>query len=304
MLNINFIKVLFFLIAICNNSGCVDKPKKSIPTFDPVWTLNNGLTQPESVVYDAKHSRLYVSNVQGHPTKKDDKGYISIVSLTGKLLQKEWINRLNAPKGMAIVEDTLYVSDIDVLVAIDINKGEVVKRYEVANAKFLNDVTADKYGNVYISDMFTNTIHCLCNGKLKTWLHDAELMSPNGLFAEEDRLIIGSWGIPTGEFATTTAGHLKAVTYSDKKITSLGKGRPIGNIDGVESDGIGSYYVTDWITGKLFYIDTDGKAQELMQFNQGAADHTYLDNLNLLLIPMMKDNQLKAFKKSVYGYTK
>ncbi|OAD19493.1 periplasmic ATP/GTP-binding protein [Candidatus Thiomargarita nelsonii] len=291
-MNIRLIATFIFLIVV--NSGCVDESKKSIPTFSLAWTLSNGLAQPESVVYDAKHSRLYVSNVQDHPTKKDGKGYISIVSLEGKLLEKEWVNGLNAPKGMAIVGDTLYVSDIDALVAIDISKGEVVERYEVADAKFLNDVTADKDGNVYISDMFTNTIHCLCNGKFETWLHDVELMSPNGLFAEEDHLVVGSWGFPTGGFATTTAGHLKAVTYADKKITSLGEDIPVGNLDGVESDGAGGYYVTDWMAGKLFYFDADGNAQELMQLNQGAADHTYLANRNLLLIPMMKDNQLKA----------
>jgi len=92
-------------------------------------------------------------------------------------------------------------------------------------------------------------------------LHDVELMSPNGLFAEEDYLVVGSWGIPTGGFATTTAGHLKAVTYADKKITSLGKNIPLGNLDGVESDGAGGYYVTDWMAGILFYFDADGNAQ-------------------------------------------
>jgi hypothetical protein len=62
----------------------------------------------------------------------------------------------------------------------------------------------------------------------------------------------------------------------------------------VESDGAGGYYVTDWMAGKLFYFDADGNAQELMQLSQGAADHAFLAKRNLLLIPMMKDNQLKA----------
>jgi sugar lactone lactonase YvrE len=213
------------------------------------------------------------------------------------LLEQQWVNNgLNAPKGMAIVGDTLYVSDIDVLVAINIGKAEVVERYEAAGAKFLNDVTADKEGNVYVSDMLTNTIHCLCDGKFEIWLHDAELMSPNGLLAEDDRLVVGSWGITSGGFATTTAGHLKAVSYADKKITSLGEGKPVGNLDGVESDGAKGYYVTDWMAGKLFHFEADGKAQELMLLKQGSADHAYLVDKNLLLIPMMNDSQLKAFK--------
>ena len=196
MLNAKPLTASILLALTC---GCVDQQgKTTAPTFSPAWTLSEGLATPESVAYDAKHSRLYVSNVQGHPMKKDGQAYISIVSLEGKMLEQQWVNKgLNAPKGMAIVGDTLYISDIDALVAINISKAEVIERYEAAGAKFLNDVTADKQGNVYVSDMFTDTIHCLCQGKFEIWLHDAKLMSPNGLRAENNRLVFGSWGIRT-----------------------------------------------------------------------------------------------------------
>ena len=273
-------------------NGCVEKQNS------PTWKLNNGLAQPESVVYDENQSLLYVSNVQGHPMEKDGQGYISIVSLDGIMLKSQWVVKgLNAPKGMAIVGETLYVSDIDALVAININEGEVIARYELEEAKFLNDVTADKTGNVYVSDMLTNTIHCLCNGKFETWLHDDDLISPNGLVAEDTRLIVGTWGIMTDGFATSTAGHLKAVNYTDKKITSLGSGEPVGNLDGVASDGAKGYYVTDWMLGKVFHFDADGKAQEIMQLNAGSADHVYLKAQKLLVIPMMNESELIAFTR-------
>lgn len=293
-----FIVYLLFML-VSNRGTWADEQQPSVsPTFHLTWTLSQGLAQPESVIYDAKRDRLYVSNVQGTPTNKDGKGYISIVSLAGRLVEKEWIKDLNAPKGMAIVKDTLYVSDIDALVAIDISQSKVIKRYEVEKAKFLNDVTANSQGEVYVSDMSTNSIYCLCNGQFEKWLRDAELMNPNGLFAEENRLVVGSWGIIKEGFSTSTAGHLKAVSYTDKTITSLGDGQPVGNLDGVESDGDRGYYVTDWMAGKLFHFDATGKVQELMQLKQGSADHAYLVDHQLLLIPMMNDNQLKAFKKN------
>jgi sugar lactone lactonase YvrE len=290
---------VLFALAV-NNGAWADESAQSASTFKPTWTLGEGLAQPESVVYDAKRSRLYVSNLQGCPMTKDGAGYLSSVSLNGQLLEKKWVKGLNAPKGMAIVGNTLYVSDIDSLVAVHISedKGKVVKRYQAENAQLLNDVTADNDGNVYVSDLLTNTIHCLCKGKFGIWLHDADLMNPNGLLAEENRLVVGSWGIfIKGGFATTTAGHLKAVSYADKKITSLGDAKPVGNIDGVESDGASGYYVTDWMVGKLFHLNVAGKAQEIMQLKQGTADHAYIADQKLLLIPMMMDNQLKAFKK-------
>ncbi len=291
---------LTLLLTLTFNSGCVDEQTQTHSakaTFNPTWTLTEGLAQPESVLYDPKNQRLYVSNVEGSPVNKDGKGYISIVSLDGQLLEQQWIKNLNAPKGMAMVGNTLYVSDIDALVMIDIKTAKIVERFEVTDAQFLNDVTADKKGNVYVSDMMTDTIHCLCNGQFETWLHDAHLMSPNGLLAEENRLVVGSWGKTSGGFETTIAGHLKTVNYVDKQIISLGNGQPVGHLDGVESDGANGYYVTDWMAGQLFYFDAHGKVKILMQLKQGSADHTYIAKQNLLLIPMMNDNQLKAFIK-------
>ena len=285
---IKLITTSILLALALSHGGYADEPS----TFSPLWTLSQGLAQPESVVYDAKHSCLYVSNVQGKEVEKDGNGYISRVSLDGKLLDKEWLKGLDAPKGMTVVGNILYVSDIDTLVVINISKKIVVERYEAKDAKFLNDVTADKDGNIYVSDMLTNTIHCLCNSKFGIWLHDANLMSPNCLIAEKDRLVVGSWGI------TAKAGHLQAVSYAGKKITSVSDGKPVGNLDGVESDGAGGYYATDWMVGKMFHFDVAGKTHELMQLKQGSADIAYLVDRNLLLIPMMNDSQLKAFKNS------
>jgi len=102
----------------------------------------------------------------------------------------------------------------------------------------------------------------------------------------------------TDGFKTKTPGHLLAVDYTSKKITPIGDGKPVGNLDGVESDGASGYYVTDWMAGQLFHFDATGKVQLLMSLKQGSADHAYLIDKKILLIPMMNDNQLKAFKKN------
>jgi DNA-binding beta-propeller fold protein YncE len=275
-------------------------PAQAETTFSELWTLDQGLDRPESVAYDAKRERLYVSNVQGASLDMDGKGYISIIGMDGKTLDAAWVvDGLNAPKGMAVTEKTLYVSDIDALVAIDIDEGKVTQRYSAEGAKFLNDVTVDSKGNVYVSDMFMNTIHCLCDGKFSVWVQDAALGSPNGLFAEADRLIVGSWGIRTEGFKTTKKGYLKAIAYADNsKIVPLGATDSFANVDGVESDGAGGYYVTDWMAGKLFAVGADGKAQELMDYPQGSADLEYIPEKGLLIVPMMLNKQVKAFKKN------
>ncbi len=275
---------------------CLLFPNSFADTPALKWTLQQGLDKPESVVYDAARDRLYVSNVQGNPPEKDGKGYIATVSLDGKLLEKEWLKDLNAPKGMVIVGDKLYVSDVDALVEIDVVAAKITQRYEAKGAKFLNDVTADAQKNIYVSDMFDDKIYCLCDGKFAVWLSSAELTAPNGLLAEKNRLIVGSWGKIKEGFTTEVPGYLKAIDYQTKKISSLGSDKPVGNLDGVESDGKDGYYVSDWMVGKLFHFDAQGEATEIMKLKQGSADNLYLAEQHLLLIPMMLDNELKAFE--------
>lgn len=261
----------------------------------PLWEVT-GLKNPESVIYDAQRDVLYVSNVDGNPPDQDGKGSIARVSADGKMLEPEWIGGLNAPKGMALRGAILYVADIDTLVEIDTKKGRVTKKYPAAQAKFLNDVTIDRHGDVYVSDMLDNAIYRLTNGTFELWLKDDALQSPNGLHAEQERLVVGAWGVITEGFNTKIPGHLKIVSFQDKRVTGLGPGTPVGNLDGVEADGRGAYYVTDWVAGKLLRIHPSGEAELLLDLAQGSADLTYVQNKHLLLIPMMSDNKLLAFK--------
>ena len=266
------------------------------PLLVPAWQSETVFQQPESVVYDTSRDLLYVSNVNGNPNDVDGNGYISQLSIDGKLIEQHWLDGLNAPKGMAIVGNTLYVADINELVAIDLTNKKISQRYLAPNAKFLNDVAADAAGNVYVSDMLTNTIHRLVNGHFEIWLQDAQLEMPNGLLVEGDNLIVASWGNMTDGFVTEIAGHLKTIDIESKKIQSLGNKTPVGNLDGLESDGEGNYFVTDWMIGKLLHITPDGKYHTLIKLDPGSADHTVLADKKLVIIPIMLSNNVVAYR--------
>lgn len=266
------------------------------PILVPAWQTEIVLEHPESVIYDSQREHLYISNVNGAPNEADGNGYISQLSLDGKLIKQHWITGLNAPKGMAIVDDILYVADINELVAIDLKNNKISMRYPAPNAKFLNDVAADAKGNVYVSDMFTNTLHRLSQGTFEIWLHDDALQAPNGLLVEGNNLIVASWGNITDGFATDIAGHLKTIDIASKKISSLGNGTSVGNLDGLEPDGKGNYFVTDWMIGKLLYITPAGNSTTLIKLDQGSADLTVLPQQNLIIIPMMLSNNILAYR--------
>jgi len=80
---------------------------------------------PESVLYNPSEDIIYVSNINGKPTEKNGKGFISKVSLSGEILVLKWVTGLNAPKGSDIYQDSLYVADIDELVEIDLKTGRM-----------------------------------------------------------------------------------------------------------------------------------------------------------------------------------
>lgn len=255
-----------------------------------------GLKTPESALPDPSGTFAYVSNINGDPTAKDGNGFIAKVSLEdGKIQELKWATGFDAPKGMALVGDKLYVSDIDRLVAVDTATGKITTQYPAPGAQFMNDVAADAEGRVYVSDSGTSTIWRLTDGKLDKWLDGPELKYPNGLFVKGDKLIVAGWGAPNAD-GTYAKANLLEVDVADKSVHDLGSGAPVGNLDGIEPLSDTSFLVTDWIAGALFVIDASGKVERLLELNQGSADIGWLPNERLLLIPMMNDDKLVAYR--------
>jgi len=255
-----------------------------------------GLKTPESALPVPAEGFAYVSNVAGNPTDKDGNGFISKVSLAdGKIIALEWAKGLDAPKGLALAGGKLYASDIDKLVEIDAKTGKILAKHDAPGSQFLNDIAVDAQGNVYVSDSSTSAIWRLAGGKFEKWLEDPALKFPNGLHVSGDKLIIAAWGAPGTSAQSSAPSNLVAVSLADRKISDLGDGTPVGNLDGIEPDG-GDFLVTDWVAGALYRIDRKGKATQLLDLSQGSADIGYVPETKLLLVPMMLDDKLVAYK--------
>ena len=161
---------------------------------DVVWTLE-GLEAPESAYFDEARNVLYVSNINGEPLVKDGNGYISRVSPDGEMLEAKWVTGLDAPKGLVSDGVTLYVSDIDRLLAIDIETGEISGTWPAKGAIFLNDTALDAAGSVYVSDMIADKIHVLTDGALSVLSEGEALQHPNGLNMRDGKLLVAPWGL-------------------------------------------------------------------------------------------------------------
>ena len=250
------------------------------------WATAKNLKVPESVLYDDARDILYISNINGSPLEKNGKGFISKVALTGEIVNLEWVPGLNAPKGSGIWQNKFYVTDIDELVEIDIETDEIINKYPAENAVFLNDITVDDSGHVYISDMSSenSVIYIFSNGKLEVWLKDEQIVQPNGLFFEKGKLLVG-----TGD------GFLKNIDLADKSIITFAE-TGFG-IDGVQGDGKGNFLVSDW-QGRTAFVSSTGEVKELMNTADSkinSADIEFIPEKQLLLLPTFFDNRVVAY---------
>jgi hypothetical protein len=279
--------------------------------INKLWETPNELKNPESVAYAPKQNVSFVSNVDGKPDQKDQKGFISKVSPSnGSIIELNWITGLNAPKGIAISNNNnnnskLYISDITDLVEVDIANGKIIKRFNAPGSAFLNDVASDNQGNIFVSDTITNTIYKLDtnskdnNTSLQTWLQSPQLNGPNGLHVDnnKNKLIVAS----LGDMSKPGAG-IKVVDLKNKTISSLGKEgttSPFGGLDGIESDVTEThYYVTDNPAGKVYTVNADetGYGTLIDLHTQGAADLGFIPSQSTIIIPLMQDNKLVAYK--------
>ncbi len=286
------ILIAFFSLSLSNKIALSDGH------VETVWETEKIFELPESVIYDQTNDVLYVSNITDHPFNKDGTGYISKIGLDGTIIEKKWIDKLNAPKGLTISKDKLYIADIDELVEVDIANAKITNKYKGYGSVCMNDVAADKYGNVYVGDTYNDTIYRLNQfGQLPAWFYSPGL-APNGIHIDDDEgnLIVGSWGaLMEGWGTPELKGNLKSINIHTKQIKDLGK-KPIGNLDGIESDGKGAYFVTDWTGAKLYKVKKNGKFKVLAEVGKGAADHEVILDKNLIIIPIMAEGKVIALK--------
>lgn len=262
------------------------------------WVLNQGLSNPESAVYDPRTENIFVSNLAGDGKARDGIGWISRINSQGKIISEQWVSGLNAPKGIAIRENVLWVSDIDSVVKINIDQGKIEKTIFVPGSLFLNDIAIAEDGTVYVSDMERSAIIQIKNDVADVWVEGAEWESPNGLVVDGNTLYVAAWGFtPSTAQSPKVAGNFYQVDLRTKKKAVLSK-KPLGQLDGLwQGPTKDTFYVSDWVAGKVFAITRKGWVGQVKGVGQLKITGTQgLADLSLsphgLLIPSMVENKL------------
>ncbi len=263
-------------------------------TPKPAWIKKEAAIEtPESAYFDPASGYVYVSNVAGAPDGKDGKGWISRMKPDGKELKKG-VDGFNAPKGLRAHQGTLWVSDIDRVMAIDVASAKIKSTIPIEGAKFLNDVATGEDGAVYVSDTFGNKIFVIRDGEASVFAEGEQLLGPNGLLVQGGTLVVAGMGLLNPDWSTKVPGKLYKINLKSKEQSAVTP-ELAGNLDGLESDGAEGYIVSDWMAGKVFRV-SKGKVTELTKGYKGSADLGFVEKTRMMILPAMAENRVLGFK--------
>lgn len=248
------------------------------------WETDSLLKVPESVLYDGVNKILYVANIDGEPWGRDGKGSVGKVGLDGKIITVDWVSGLNAPKGMGMYRNTLYVADMDAVAVIDIKAGTITRRISVAGATGLNDLTVDKKGIIYVTDSRIKKVHRIENGTVSTILDSLSLKGPNGILMNGNDLYV------------LDAGTMYKVE-NNKRLTKMADGME-GGTDGIENVQGKDFVVSCW-GGVVYYVKADGSKEKLLDTREqkiNSADIGYDSKTRTLYVPTFFKNSVVAYQ--------
>jgi sugar lactone lactonase YvrE len=265
-----------------------------------------GFLTPESVLHDSAQDVYFVSNINGSPTAKDNNGFISRVRPDGAVENLKFIEggragvTLNAPKGLAVVGDTLWVTDIDAVRAFNARTGVPLDsiKFDSLGAIFLNDVAAAPNGAIYVTDTgirFDDVGNILHPGpdrifrvgpdrKVTTAARGDTLGRPNGitLDAVGRRFIVVQFG----------GKAVLAWKPGDRAPSVVARG--VGGFDGVEMIG-GKIVVSSWTDSSITRFDST-QGTKIITGVPSPADIGYDAKRKRILVPVFTGNRVEVWQ--------
>ncbi|MEP7141442.1 MAG: ATP-binding protein [Ferruginibacter sp.] len=250
-------------------------------SLEKIWETDSIVAVPESVLSGVTKNLLYISLIDGGGWDADGKGGVGKLETNGKGYDATWITGLNAPKGMGVYGNRLFVADINNVVVIDIKNGKIEKKIAIDSASGLNDITVSDQGIVYVSDSKTGMIWRIENDKPQLYLSD--MNGVNGLKCVKDELFIGS-------------GKSFVKANAQKQITNIAL-LPEG-IDGIEPIGNGDFILTAWV-GYIYYVSAGGNIETLLDTHaekKNTADIGYDMTQRIVYVPTFNAKTIVAYR--------
>jgi sugar lactone lactonase YvrE len=272
--------------------------------FSRAATVEGGFKTPEAVRFDAADDVFFVSNINGVPSAKDNNGFITRVRAEGGEIDSLTFIAggrggvtLNAPKGLAITGDTLWVADIDAVRAFDKRTGRPIAAHVIQGAVFLNDIAIGPDGALYITDTgirITDSgmshpgpdrvFKLTRNGQASTALQLDSAAGPNGI----------TWDDGNQRFIIVMFASNAIVGWKPGDTTTTGIATGKGMFDGVERLTDGRILVSTWADSSIYVLDGSALVRAVGGV-QSPADIGVDTKRNRVVAPIFEGNRLEIF---------
>ena len=260
-----------------------------------------GMKTPESVRYDAAQDLWFVSNINGGETAKDGNGFIVRLTADGAAMDSTPFIAggvkgvtLNAPKGLALVGDTLWVADIDAVRAFNARTGAPVASIDIKGATFLNDVAAGPDGSIYITDTGIrldekgqmthpgpDRVVQVIGRQYRTVASFDHAPGPNGI----------AWDAANGRFLINAFGSTALFAWKPGMAKPDSVGFGAGGADGLEVLADGRALYTSWADSSLS-VFANGVSSTLMKGLPSPADIGFDTKRQRVAVPLFNDGKV------------
>jgi SMP-30/gluconolaconase/LRE-like protein len=272
----------------------------SVPAASSGPARIEGFQGPESAKYDAELDVWYVSNINGTPVAKDGNGYISRLKGDGTVDSLKWIvsgvngAQLDAPKGLALQGDTLWVADLTRVRGFNRRTGAPVASISVKGSKFLNDIAVGPDG-LYVTDSGLegsakgiqhtgpDRIYRIAHNRtVSVAIESDSLAGPNGI----------TWDGAQQRFIVVPFAGNVIQAWSPGAKTTVPLGPTKGQLDGVELLGENRLLVTSWADSSLFVFE-NGTATPVANGLPSPADIGVDTKRNRVAVPLLMENRVE-----------
>lgn len=245
---------------------------------DIAWVTSGEFCEPETVL-PLPDNTLLISNVCNF--KETGNGFLSLLDGEGNVIDWRIVEGLDAPLGMALVDNQVYVVDNNRVKVFSWPAYALLKTIELDTA-VANDIAVSAEGDIYVTDTAKGLVmHVGQDGEQSVFTGKEQFPGANGIALHQGSLYIGGeklWRVDVNSASVAVA--------APKWVT---------DIDGIEFEADGTLQVTP-VGGALIRFPGGDKAEILAGEGVSSANHGYAAELRLVLIPTGFDNTVIAIR--------
>lgn len=247
---------------------------------DIAWTAKGEFCEPETVI-SLPDGQLLISNVCDFRTQGN--GFLTLMSPQGEVLDWHVVEGLDAPLGMDMLGDRLYVIDKNRVKIFNWPDFELHKTIDI-NTSVANDLAVSPDGTVYVTDTAKHqVIRLSTDGNQSVLTGEAQFGGANGIALADNNLYVGG-------------KRLWRVNLLDGSVETLGP-EWLADIDGIELEPDGTIQITP-VAGPLVRYRGENDLEIIAGPGISSANHGFVASLHLVLIPTGFDNTVIAIRLS------